>query len=127
MLGIISLSYPNKKSKEEILKNIEMKELISINKKTKAFNKLILGENRFSKIDLVYIDPPYATKNVFTISTEKANSISRSETDDIAYSDDLLGPEYLEYLREVLILLNELLSEKGSIYIHIDYKIGHLW
>ena len=105
MLGIISLSYPNKKSKEEILKNIEAKELISINKKTKALNKLILGENRIvlnnllhdyrSKIDLVYIDPPYATKNVFTISDDKANAISRSETDDIAYSDDLLGSEYL--------------------------------
>ena len=135
MLGIISISYPNKKSEEEILKNIEMKELISINKKTKAINKLILGENRIvlknllqkyhSKIDLVYIDPPYATKNVFTISNEKANAISRSETDDIAYSDDLLGPEYIEYIREVLVLLKELLSEKGSIYIHIDYKIGH--
>ncbi len=35
------------------------------------------------------------------------------------------GDEYLEFLRERLILARELLSDNGSIYLHIDYKIGH--
>ena len=32
---------------------------------------------------------------------------------------------FLEYLRERLIFLKELLSDQGSIYLHTDYKIGH--
>ena len=31
----------------------------------------------------------------------------------------------MEFLRRRLILIRELLSERGSIYLHIDYKIGH--
>jgi len=59
------------------------------------------------------------------MSKDKANSISRSNGDNIAYDDSLIGPKYLEFIRERLILLKELLSDKGSIYVHIDYKIGH--
>ena len=33
--------------------------------------------------------------------------------------------DFIEFLRERLILIHELLSEQGSIYLHIDYKIGH--
>jgi adenine-specific DNA-methyltransferase len=33
--------------------------------------------------------------------------------------------EYFEFIRERLVLIRELLSDKGSIYIHIDYKVGH--
>ncbi len=35
------------------------------------------------------------------------------------------GAEFLEFLRERLLFAKELLSDKGSIYLHIDYKIGH--
>lgn len=59
------------------------------------------------------------------MSKDKANSISRSNGDNIAYADSLIGPEFLEFIRERLILLSELLSDRGSIYVHIDYKIGH--
>lgn len=59
------------------------------------------------------------------MSKDKANTISRSNGDNIAYDDSLIGPEFLEFIRERLILLRELLSDKGSIYVHIDYKIGH--
>jgi adenine-specific DNA-methyltransferase len=48
-----------------------------------------------------------------------------SGKDEIAYSDDLRGFEFIEYLRERLIIARELLSEQGSIYLHIDCKIGH--
>ena len=45
--------------------------------------------------------------------------------DDIAYTDTLVGEVFLEFLRERLIIARELLSKQGSIYLHIDYKIGH--
>ncbi|KJU85776.1 restriction endonuclease subunit M [Candidatus Magnetobacterium bavaricum] len=100
-------------------------------------NKLIQGENLAvlktlledyglrGKVDLVYIDPPFATNGHFKISENRANTISMNNDDDIAYSDTLTGGDFLEFLRERLILLRELMSDKSSIYLHIDYKIGH--
>ncbi len=131
------LNYEGKKSRREILDGIVTIKLDSISGNSKAQSKLIKGDNLavmkylieqyglIGKIDLVYIDPPFSTNNTFRISKEKANSISKSDNDNLAYDDSLIGPEYLEYIRERLILLKELLSDKGSIYFHIDYKIGH--
>jgi adenine-specific DNA-methyltransferase len=45
--------------------------------------------------------------------------------DETAYEDTLVGAEYLEFLRRRLILLREVLADDGSIYIHIDCKMGH--
>lgn len=77
------------------------------------------------RIDLVYIDPPYATGGNFTITNGRATTISNSKNGDIAYSDTLKGTDFIEFLRARLVLLKELLSDCGSIYLHIDYKIGH--
>ena len=77
------------------------------------------------KVDLVYIDPPFATGGNFTITDGRASTISNSKKGKVAYSDKLVGNEFLEFIKERLILLRELLSEEGSIYLHIDYKIGH--
>lgn len=77
------------------------------------------------KVDLVYIDPPFATNGNFTITDGRASTISNSRNGDIAYSDKLIGTDFIEFLRKRLILLKQLLSNKGSIYLHIDYKIGH--
>ena len=100
-----------------------------------ATNKLIRGDNlsvlktlldtHANQIDLVYIDPPFATNTNFKIGRERANTISSSAADEIAYSDTLVGPVFLEFLRERLVFIRELLSDRGSIYLHIDYKIGH--
>jgi adenine-specific DNA-methyltransferase len=78
-------------------------------------------------IDLVYIDPPFASNNIFTISNNgRANTISSSRTDSsIAYSDTFSLQEFLPFLRVRLLLLRDLLSPQGSIYVHTDYKIGH--
>lgn len=88
------------------------------------FNKFIFGDNYFvlkyllneiaGKVDLIYIDPPFGT----------GQDLADIEN-DIAYSDKLINSEFLEFLRKRLILLRECLSEKGSIYLHIDKKIGH--
>lgn len=61
------------------------------------------------KVALVYIDPPFATRGAF---------LSRKQRK--AYEDYLHGAEYVEALRERLVLLKELLSPRGSIYLHLD-------
>lgn len=43
----------------------------------------------------------------------------------MAYADTLTGEAFLTFLRERLELLRTLLSDRGSIYLHIDYKVGH--
>ena len=129
----MKLEYADKKSEEEILDKTPSAKFNRNWKDSK--NKLIQGENlsvlkflhenQTSKIDLVYIDPPFATKNNFTIGKKRISTISKSSTDKTAFGDNLLGAEYLEFLRERLIFVRELMSAKASIYLHIDYKIGH--
>ena len=81
--------------------------------------------NLAGKIDLVYIDPPFATNCKFTITNGRATTISNSNSGEVAYTDNLLGKDFVEYIRERLLLIKELLSNRGSIYLHTDYKIGH--
>ncbi|MDR0547386.1 MAG: site-specific DNA-methyltransferase, partial [Dysgonamonadaceae bacterium] len=85
----------------------------------------LLNNNLRGKIDLVYIDPPYATGGNFTITNGRATTISNSKNGKIAYTDTLQGKDFIDFLRERLVLIRELMSEKSSIYLHIDYKIGH--
>jgi adenine-specific DNA-methyltransferase len=75
------------------------------------------------KVRLVYIDPPFSTNQDFRGGNSR--TISRSTEDEIAYEDRLVGAKYLEFLRKRFILLRELLANDGSIYVHIDWKIGH--
>ncbi len=91
----------------------------------KGLNYLLSIQELKGKIDLVYIDPPFATGGNFTITNGRSSTISNSKNGDIAYSDTLKGSEFIEFLRERLLVIRELLSEQGSIYLHIDYKIGH--
>ena len=55
----------------------------------------------------------------------EVSTISSCLDDETAYTDDLTGGDFLEFLRERLILIKELMSDRASIYLHIDYKIGH--
>ncbi|MEI8121045.1 MAG: site-specific DNA-methyltransferase [bacterium] len=74
------------------------------------------GPDKFGtrgKIRLVYIDPPFATRQDFMKDKEKA------------YRDKVKGAEFIEFLRKRLILLRELLADDGSIYVHLDTKKGH--
>lgn len=132
----MQLQYLNKKTEQEIFNSIPNIELEQINKSNNpnlliqannlvALKHLITNHNLKGKIDLIYIDPPFATNNIFTITNGRANTISNSSAGTIAYTDTLRGFEFIEFIRERLVLLNILLSDKGSIYLHIDYKIGH--
>jgi adenine-specific DNA-methyltransferase len=102
-----------------------MKNLLLKSDNIVGLNHLLNDLNLMGKIDLVYIDPPYSTGGNFTITDGRASTISNSRNGDIAYSDKLIGKDFLDFLRERLFLLKELLSNNGSIYLHIDYKIGH--
>jgi adenine-specific DNA-methyltransferase len=86
---------------------------------------LLVNYDLQGEVDLVYIDPPFSTNNVFRHNGERTSTISSSKEDDIAYTDTLQGEEFLEFIRERLIFIRELLANHGSIYLHIDYKIGH--
>lgn len=131
------LNYEGKKTEQQIFNGIKKCRLEPKGGNHKSPCKLIKGDNLEimkylideyglkGKIDFVYIDPPFATKNIFKISEGRANSISKSSTGVIAYDDSMIGAEYLEFIRERLILLRELMSEQGSIYFHIDCKVGH--
>jgi len=77
------------------------------------------------QIRLVYIDPPFGTGQNFTVSSGRSSTISRSANGSTAYCDNLTGKEYLNFLRPRLKLLKRLLADDGSIYLHIDTKIGH--
>lgn len=119
------LDYYKKSSESDILNSNFNGYFKRINEQEeKTENKFIFGDNLYvlkslipiykSKIDLIYIDPPFGTgQNFSNISEEHA------------YSDKLVNSEFLEFLRKRLFLLRELLSENGSIYLHIDKKIGH--
>ena len=132
----MQLNYPNKKTEQEIFEKIPNITLEQINNSDShnliiqannlvALKQLITQHNLAGKIDLIYIDPPFATNNTFTITDGRASTISNSKNGNVAYSDTLKGFEFIEFIRERLVLLKMLLSNKGSIYLHIDYKIGH--
>ncbi len=64
-------------------------------------------------IRLVYIDPPFSTK-------KEMQGIGGAQ----AYQDKLAAGEFLEFLRKRLILIRELLSDDGSVYVHLDWRMN---
>ncbi|MDD3480441.1 MAG: site-specific DNA-methyltransferase [Paludibacteraceae bacterium] len=100
-------------------------------------NKLIWGDNKFvmssllekfaGKIDLIYIDPPFATGADFTLDIEvgengKEIRKERSIIEDKAYRDTWGQgiDSFLQMIYDRMCLMKDLLSENGSIYIHLD-------
>ncbi|MBP3473562.1 MAG: site-specific DNA-methyltransferase [Alistipes sp.] len=78
------------------------------------------------KVDLVYIDPPFATGGTFAVDDDgRVATISKSNNSTIAYTDTLKGQDFISFLKARVELIYELLSAEGSLYLHIDYKIGH--
>ena len=75
------------------------------------------------QVNLVYIDPPFATNNEFLIDAERANTISASG--ELAYSDTWEMDDYLEQLWLRLKAIHSVMARDGSIYVHIDVKMEH--
>ena len=120
----VSLSYEGKENAEDILNYSGQEFDIKFSINGKGDNLLFFGDNidvlshllhngYKGKIKLIYIDPPFATTSNFVNRQQKH-----------AYSDSLCGGEYIEFLRKRLILMKDLLSEEGSIYLHLDNKMA---
>jgi adenine-specific DNA-methyltransferase len=116
------LDYPGKRPRSEVLAAYgSMPEGIKI---ASGAGTLYRGENLSAllwmrsqrevskRVRCVYIDPPYATSMAF---------IDRDANH--AYDDHLNGAEYLEALRQRLIVLHDLLAEDGSIFVHLDQNM----
>ena len=80
------------------------------------------------KVDLVYIDPPFDSKadykKTITLHGKTASSDGTS-FEEKQYTDIWTSDYYLQFLYERFILIKELLSERGSIFVHCDYNRSH--
>ena len=116
-------------------------------KGNKLLNRLIYGDNLLAMqallagdpgtgllsmrgmIDLIYIDPPFDSKADYRTKIHlPAIDIEQKPTviEQFAYSDMWKNgtKSYLETIVPTLVLMRELLSEQGSIYIHLDYHVS---
>ena len=103
-------------------------------------NQLIWGDNKLvmssllkdyaGKIDLIYVDPPFATEADFTyqvkIGSEKLEK-QPSVLEETAYRDTWGrgADSFLSMIYERVVLMHELLAENGSFYIHLDSREVH--
>ena len=110
-------------------------------KNAKDFNKLFWGDNLQvlshlikdyrGAVDLIYIDPPFDSAADYVkkvvIRGQELKGAQQSVLEEAQYTDIWEHDEYLQFIYERLILMRELLSEKGSIYLHCDsHKNAHL-
>ena len=83
------------------------------------------------QIDLIYIDPPYCcdVDKKFSMISWKKNKQNKNKVDEIfPLIEEIAGLDVANYLRFMyprLYLMRELLSEQGSIYVHLDWHVGH--
>ena len=106
-------------------------------------NKLIWGDNllvmgslleKFAgKIDLIYIDPPFATGTDFSFTApigEAGDNIFKEQSiiEEKAYRDTWGGGvgSYLAMMADRLRIIRTLMSPNGSLFIHCDWHVGHL-
>lgn len=80
------------------------------------------------QIDLIYIDPPFDSKADYKkkikLKGQSAES-DHSAFEEKQYGDIWTNDEYLQFMYERLILCRELLSDTGSIYVHMDENRSH--
>jgi len=114
--------------------------------KSKWLSRLIYGDNLLvmqalleetsefqslrGKIDFIYLDPPFDSKADYRTKIHLPNiDIEQRPTviEQFAYSDTWKDgtASYLEMMIPRLILMRELLSDQGSIYVHTDWHVGH--
>jgi adenine specific DNA methylase Mod len=106
-------------------------------------NFLIWGDNKLAlaalleqfrgKVDLIYIDPPFDVGADFTMKVqlgEEDEELQKEQSilEAVAYRD-MWGKgtdSYLHMMYERIAIMRDLLSERGSIYIHCDYRLSGL-
>ncbi|HWP81844.1 MAG TPA: site-specific DNA-methyltransferase [Bacteroidota bacterium] len=133
-------------STEDRKRNLD---LFAGNKPTEWRNRLIWGDKKYvlpsllpefeGKVNLIYIDPPFDTGADFSFTatipdhpdTEEDESTSFVKEPSIieqkAYRDTWGKglDSYLQWFYETVVLLRELLADNGSIYVHLDWHVGH--
>lgn len=80
------------------------------------------------KVQLIYIDPPFDSKAQYKKTIKvKSNDISNDmmSFEEKQYNDIWTNDTYLQFMYERIILLRELLSDSGSIWVHCDMSKGH--
>ena len=104
-------------------------------------NMLIWGDNKLvmasllkdfrGKIDLIYIDPPFDVGADFTLHLSIGDGSGKVEKEQslleaVAYRDmwGMGTDSYLHMMYERLTLMKELLSDRGSIYVHCDWHVN---
>lgn len=129
------LTYAFKKPEENILADVMAVPLQDIRtflngtgprNRDQWYNRIIWGENLQTlrslledpevagKVRLIYIDPPFSSNQEY-----------HGTRDQKAYRDRLAGAEFLEFLRERLVVMKHLLSPDGSIFVHLDQRKSH--
>ena len=106
----------------------------------KWYNMLIWGDNKLvmssllsdyaGKIDLIYIDPPFGTGADFSFDVELEGEELAKAPSGIeikAYRDTWRYglSSYLQMMYERLILMRDLMSERSTIYVHLNWRVGH--
>ncbi|PWB13913.1 site-specific DNA-methyltransferase [Acinetobacter sp. AM] len=80
------------------------------------------------KVDLIYIDPPFDSKADYKkkITLKSANAENdQSAFEEKQYTDIWHNDGYLQFLYDRLILIKELLSKEGSVYVQCDWHKNH--
>ncbi len=109
--------------------------LIWTNDNLTALASLLQGDAQHpsleGKVDLIYIDPPFAVQADFKINVEIENGLADEKLptliEELAYTDTWKDglDSYLSMMRDRLELLKRLLAPTGSIYVHCDWHAGH--
>ena len=106
-------------------------------------NKLIWGDNllvmgslleKFAgKVDLIYIDPPFATGADFSFAAQvgdRSDRVTKTQSmiEEKAYRDTWGRghPSFLDMMADRLVLMRDLLSQNGSIFVHLDSNTSYL-
>ncbi|MBD3187659.1 methyltransferase domain-containing protein [Candidatus Bathyarchaeota archaeon] len=101
-------------------------------------NEIILGDNLpvmqqliseglMGSVDLIYIDPPFWSGDDYFTKKPKHGSQVKVQEDKLAYRDTWDGglAPYLEMMNKRLVLMKEMLSDTGSLFVHVDWHAGH--
>lgn len=106
---------------------------------TSWINKIFWGDNLQvmshlmkkyrGKIDLIYIDPPFDSKADYKKKID-IKGVGKAESDSTSFEEKQYGDiwtndEYLQFMYERLILMRELLSDSGTLYLHCDWHKAH--
>ena len=115
-------------------------ELFAAGRETDWRNRLIWGDKKYvlpsllpefaGQVDLIYIDPPFATGQDFSYQAqvgdenfEKEASVIEQKAYRYTWGNGLDG--YVHWFYETAVNLQELLSDTGSLYVHLDPVVSH--